>query len=530
MPCRRPLPVDHDRELAASHDGPVAGSYTAPVVDEPVRGRFPDPSFYSLPGIEQARAWLRGLTPRSPLSHLTGLRPTEVGSGSATLTMPASPWLQLFDGTIDTRLLAQDALEFAVLTTAPAATGVRTGVFVLNHLRPCTVDSKMLTAKARTVHSGPTFTLAEVILEDSLGRGVARATATFVMRSIRPTPPPWTPPATPPESAAYASPDPYARPISSSLFSVEAGGTAYSFLADIAARKRPRAPVHELFDIRILEVGEGTLALLMRATEWLCGRVRQVSPGVLAYLANTAHGAAATLMPPGHRLGVLSQSVTFLRPVAPDGQDLLARGRVTRQGDEFVVSQAEILDAAGNTVAFGALTSLFIQPRPSSPTEPERVLATVLFTDIVRSTEQVERLGDARWRRLLEQHHTVVRREIELFKGQEVKTTGDGFLVTFDSPGRAVQCAMAIRDAVQRLGLDIRAGLHSGECEVSGGDMAGIAVHIASRVQGQAAPGEVLVSGTLRDLVTGSGLRFEDRGRHSLKGIAGEWPILAVVG
>jgi class 3 adenylate cyclase len=164
------------------------------------------------------------------------------------------------------------------------------------------------------------------------------------------------------------------------------------------------------------------------------------------------------------------------------------------------------------------------------PTQAERVLATVLFTDIVGSTVRVGELGDARWNQLLEEHHALVRKELQVFKGQEVKTTGDGFLATFDSPGRAVQCARAIRDGVHRLGLDIRVGLHTGECEVSGADVAGIAVHLASRVQGLAAPGEIVVSGTVRDLVTGSGLRFADRGTHQLKGIEGDWPLFVVVG
>jgi class 3 adenylate cyclase len=124
----------------------------------------------------------------------------------------------------------------------------------------------------------------------------------------------------------------------------------------------------------------------------------------------------------------------------------------------------------------------------------------------------------------------LVRGELSAFKGREVKTTGDGFLATFDSPGRAVQCARAIRDGVRRLGLDVRAGLHTGECEMSGADVAGIAVHIASRVESLAASGEILVSGTVHDLVAGSGLRFEDRGRRQLKGIEGDWPVFAVVG
>jgi len=146
----------------------------------------------------------------------------------------------------------------------------------------------------------------------------------------------------------------------------------------------------------------------------------------------------------------------------------------------------------------------------------------------VGSTEHAERLGDAKWREVLDDRHALVRRQLQAFKGREVKTMGDGFLIAFDSPARAVQCARAIRDGVARLGLEIRAGLHSGECDVVGSDLGGIAVHVASRVQAAAGPGEVIVSSTVRDLVAGSGLRFGDRGRHELRGLEGEWQLLAV--
>ncbi len=503
------------------------------MVDEPVRGGFPDPSFYSLPGIDQARAWLRGWAPRVPLSHLIGLRPTQVGSGTATLTMPASPSLQTFEGNVEGLILLQDALEFAVLTGAPPATEVRTGVLIVNHLRPCTVEAETLVAKARTLHSGPTFTLAEVTLEDALGRGVAQATGTFVLRPIQPPPAPWVGVAAPVEEPLHPTPDPYLRGAggAGAVVSPDDGTSALSFFRRIIGGELPPLPAHALLGIRFLEASEGTLSASLSTSEWLCGRVRRVSPGAIAYLANIASGGTiATLMPTSHRLGVLSQNVTFLRPVAPDGQQLLARGTVTHQSEEFLVSRSEVTDSAGNTVAIGSHTSLFIPRRRRAPSgvEPERVLATVLFTDIVGSTPAAERLGDARWRELLEEHHRVVRKQLGLFKGKEVKMTGDGFLATFDSPGRAVQCVRAIRDGVRRLGLEVRAGLHAGECEVSGTDVAGIAVHIAARIQGLAGAGEILVSGTVHDLVTGSGLRFTDRGRHRLKGIEGDWPLFVL--
>ena len=158
----------------------------------------------------------------------------------------------------------------------------------------------------------------------------------------------------------------------------------------------------------------------------------------------------------------------------------------------------------------------------------DRVLATVLFTDIVDSTRRASEIGDRDWHALLDAHDAVVRAQLAHFRGREVNTSGDGFLAMFDGPQRAIRCAMSIRDAVQALGIQVRAGLHTGECEVRGDDIGGIAVHIGARVSALAGPNDVLVSSTLRDLVIGSGLEFEDRGAHELKGVPGEWHISAV--
>jgi class 3 adenylate cyclase/pimeloyl-ACP methyl ester carboxylesterase len=163
------------------------------------------------------------------------------------------------------------------------------------------------------------------------------------------------------------------------------------------------------------------------------------------------------------------------------------------------------------------------------PPEVDRVVASVLFTDIVGSTKRASEVGDRRWAELLDAHHAVVRRELERFRGREVNTTGDGFLATFDGPARAVRCALAIVEAVRSIGVEIRAGLHTGEVELAGGATQGLAVHIAQRVLAEAGAGEVFVSSTVKDLVAGSGLEFADRGSHALKGVPDEWRLFQVI-
>lgn len=161
--------------------------------------------------------------------------------------------------------------------------------------------------------------------------------------------------------------------------------------------------------------------------------------------------------------------------------------------------------------------------------EPERVLTTVMFTDIVDSTAKAVELGDNEWRKLLEQHHGLVRRHLARYRGSEIDTAGDGFLASFDGPARAIRCAMDLVESVRTLGLEIRAGLHTGECEIANGKLAGIGVVIGARVAANAGPGEVLVSSTLKDLVAGSGLQFADRGAFNLKGIPGAWHLYTVI-
>jgi len=208
----------------------------------------------------------------------------------------------------------------------------------------------------------------------------------------------------------------------------------------------------------------------------------------------------------------------------------IARGRsVASQigGARFVeIPGDDHLFHAGDTETMLGEIEEFLTGVRTVP-DVDRVLATVLFTDIVGSTRRAAAIGDRRWRELLDAHHEIARRELARWRGREVKFIGDGLLATFDGPARAIRCALAITEAVRGLGVEIRAGLHTGEIELAGDDIRGIAVHIGARVTGEAGAGEVLVSSTVKDLVAGSGIQFEERGLRSLKGVPGEWKLFA---
>ncbi len=189
---------------------------------------------------------------------------------------------------------------------------------------------------------------------------------------------------------------------------------------------------------------------------------------------------------------------------------------------------ADLAHWYGDSEGFADEIDEFITGVRHAP-ESDRVLATLLFTDIVGSTERAVGLGDRRWAELLDAHHDAVRRELDRFRGREIDTAGDGFLATFDGPARAVRCAKAIATSLRSLGIDVRAGCHTGEVEMGSDAVRGIAVHVAARVMATAPPGEVLVSSTVKDLVAGSGLEFEDRGQHQLKGVPGTWRLYAAL-
>jgi class 3 adenylate cyclase len=182
---------------------------------------------------------------------------------------------------------------------------------------------------------------------------------------------------------------------------------------------------------------------------------------------------------------------------------------------------------AASTTAMEEIVEFLTGERPE--VDVDRILTTLLFTDIVASTERAASLGDPAWRSLLDAHDRTVRDQLRRFRGKEINTTGDGFLASFDGPARAIRCALAISESTRSLGLDLHLGLHTGECEVRGDDLGGLAVHIAARVASVAGPGEVLVSGTVKDLVAGSRIDFVDRGKHQLRGVPEPWKLYRAV-
>jgi class 3 adenylate cyclase len=401
----------------------------------------------------------------------------------------------------------------------------------VNHFRPSTVESESLVARARVLNSGSAFTVAEAVVEDALGRAVAHATGAFVLRRIDPPPPPHGG-FGPIDVPTYATPDPHLRPVPAEdfLFGEIPG---IDGLRKLLAGELAEPPIAKLLDLRLLEAsGAGDVTASLPASPWFCGGTRDVNPGAIATLMHIALSASPlALTAAGESIRVIGQQMTMLREIAPDGRDLVARSCLAHGGDGLLISSVEVLDADGNRAAMGSQTSMLCERHSAGARRAqgrERVLATILFTDIVSSTRHAQDLGDERWREVLIEHGAVVRRQLKTFNGREINSIGDGFLAAFASPAAAVHCARAIRDGLRSLSLEIRAGIHTGECERVGSDLAGIAVHAASRIQCAARPGEILVSSTVHDLVAGSGIPFADRGLHELKDIDGQRQLFAL--
>ena len=502
------------------------------IPDEPVRGRTPPPWFRALTGIERYRAFSRGLLPAPPLARLLGSRTTHVAAGTVTVVMPASDACIAGNGQLEMTPVMVAALEGASCTALPAGVDAIPMRFTLKAFRPAWPGKGNLVARARVVNDSTLYVFAEVRVEDPDGRHVAQGSLHSAMQAVEPPPPP--PPDTMQriEEPVYATPDPYLRSFASSPFvdlqDREDGVTALRKVAD----GRHSMPVWQTYGLQLHDVAEGRAALSMPASEWFCGLGADVSCQAIAALSDmSGWSCAISLQRPGISVVLLDSDTRFLRSVRSDGRRLRSDMTATEVAPDLFIIHGEMRDADGRLVALatGAAARIDSARRVRRQRKASRrTLATMLFTDIVDSTGHAQRLGDTAWRALLEQHNLAVRREVSRCNGTEVTTTGDGFFARFDSPAHAVEAARAVRQAMTALHLEVRAGIHTGECEIEGTTLTGMAVHIASRIQAAALPGEILVSSTVRDLAVGSALRFVDRGERQLKGVPEPWRLYTV--
>lgn len=501
------------------------------IPDEPVRGRTPPPWFRALAGIDRARAFGRGLLPAPPLARLLGIRLTHVAAGTVTAVMPASDACIAGNGQLEIVPLMIAALEGANSTALPAAVEALPMRFTFKAFRPAWPGTGNLLARARVVNDNQFFAFAEVQVEDPDGRHIGQGSLHAAVQAVEPPPPP------PPESMrrveepTYESPDPYLRRVANSPFADLVDHEHGTTIMRRVGAGELSMPAMATYGLTLDALGEGRGALSMPASEWFCALESTLSAQAIGALADMAAWTAAiSLHRPGDAMVLLDSDTRFLRPVRPDGRRLRAETSVAEPGANLFVFATEIRDADGQLVAMGSggIARLDAARRARRrATESRRVLTTLLFTDIVDSTGHAQRLGDTAWRALLERHDLAVRRAVSRCHGTVVDTTGDGVLARFDSPARAIEAADAVRRATEGLDLAVRAGVHTGECEVHGATLAGMAVHIAARIVAIAQPGEILVSSTVRDLAAGSGARFADRGEHRLKGVPDSWRLYA---
>jgi len=498
------------------------------IPDEAVRGHTPAPWFRALPGIERIRLWSEGALPLPPLSRLIGIRATHVVPGAVTLVIPASEALTSGPRAIEASPVMSAALEVVCESVMEPGKVAVPLAFHWTGFRPGRAQPGNMLAGCRILHSGRLHVFAEARLEDPQGRQLAHATMQAAVRKLDPAPP--VPPAPVPlvEEPNYATPDPYLRsyphqPIR--LRDVDPDELAGAF---------EQRPVSSLFGLRYEPSEKAQGIVHTAASEWFCAFDRSISSTAITALGNLATWFAVVgLLQRNTEVVPIHQTIRFSRSVPADGRALRAEAQLVEHSPGMFHTDAVVRDADDNVVAKQTGEVALIQdsqraPRPLK--EAKRVLATLLFTDIADSTRHVERLGDAGWRALLEEHRKRVRQEISRYNGTEVDTAGDGFFVRFDPPARAIDAARAVRAVATSQKSETRAGIHTGECELEGSRLAGMAVHIASRAQGAAAPGEILVSSTVKDLAGGAGLRFEDRGEHKLKGVPDSWRLFCAVG
>ncbi len=511
------------------------------IAREAPQGAMWGPEVLHMPGLELLRSSLERQLPDPPMTKLSGLRLSEVGLGMATTFMPASEWWQsgagvFFAGT--TAFVADLALGCSVLTSAPAGMGVTTSELSVSYLRVPTLRSQTIIGRGRLIHATRSLGLAEATLEDARGRLLGHSSSRCVLVRIDPE---ILAARRLPEAPASDAAEPYLREVEGEVYGPEYWeATPGLTVIQQFVEGTFVPPCFRLMGLRGVEADEGAMTVAMPASGWLCNAFGVLYGGAIAFLADAALTmAAATTVPAGTAFNTIDLKLYFLRPAVPGDGELIARSKLVHRGRTIAVVNCEITGPDGALIAQGTGSVLIlpgrhwerpVQVADELGGESARVLTTVLFTDMVDSTRRAAEIGDERWRRLLAEYHAVVREQIRRFRGREVDTAGDSFLVAFDGAARAVRCAMAVRERVRRLDLDVRSGIHAGECEESGGKLVGIAIHIGSRVEAAAQPGEILVSSTVKDLVGGSGIEFEDRGKHTLKGLSDAWHLYAAPG
>ena len=514
----------------------MAASVVPLTLRQPPRGAVWGPETLTMSGLDMLRANVTGRLPDAPISRLTGLRLSEVGHGIASAAMPASLWWQtgagvFFSGTV--AFVADLPLGCAVLTTAPPGVGVASSELSVSFLRSATIRSHTLIGRARLIHGTRSLGLAEATIEDGRGRLLGHATSRCVLFPVDPE---VASARQAGDERASTLPDPYLADIEGEVYGQEYWDATPGIEAvrgTIDGTFLP--PAFRLMGMRGLEVSDGEASMAMATSPWLSNPRGVTYGGAIAWFADaTMSLTTLTTVPAGTAFGPLDLKIHFLRPVMPGQGELTARAKVVHRGRTIAVTHCEIFDPREKLAAQATASQLILPGRPwdrpvhvadEFTDDAGRVLVTVLFIDMVDSSRHADRLGDRAWRSLLADYHTAVRQQLQRFQGSEIDNAGDGFLVSFDGAGRALRCAAATREAARGLGIEVRSGLHAGECEQSGGKLVGIAVHIGARLAALAASGEILVSSTVKDLVSGSGITFEDRGARALKGIADEWHV-----
>lgn len=378
-------------------------SYGESVLNEPVRGAVPEQGVFSLSGLEILRAYMRGSIPSTPLYRLFAPRVTQASSGTTVIHQVLSPWFQMNEDFVDLTATSQYIIETTALTAAPPGSYVRTVNTSVRYLRPCTVQNELVIGRGRVLHAGGSFVTVEALFEDALGRAVAHATGSVTITTMAPPPPPLASPLQPVDEPAYLTPDPMNRPLD-----VEGDGEG------------ALPPFGQFLGARLLDVDAGMVRIALPTSEWFCLLRREVAPGIIGLLGNLAIGRSITELIDGdQRYVILQATTTAMAPVAADGRLLTAVGAVRHRRDDVVVAEAEVSDEDGNTVAIVQGPCLVRERGDHARRRmTDRVLLTVLFTDLVGSTQRAQQLGDARWRELLEQHDVLCRRQVALYTGR----------------------------------------------------------------------------------------------------------------